>query len=180
MNALALAALSTEIAPQERIVAQAVVRAMSIMGIRQAELAAILGVSPAHASRLVAGERVLPAAGKPFELAVLLIRLFRGLSGMFGDDATTRAWLRLHNTVLDAAPIDLIRTARGLVETIQHVDSRRAPLRGAALCRLGLAHRGKPVPPGHHALGGFFGGSAPAGRPDRADQAADPIGAGRP
>lgn len=128
MTAAALAEPPAAIAHQERIVAQAVTRAMAIMDIRQVELAAILGISPAYVSRIVAGERVLPASSKAFELAVLLIRLFRGLGGLFGDDMTMRSWLRLHNTALNAPPIDLIRTAQGMIETIQYVDSRRAPL----------------------------------------------------
>ena len=70
---------------------KAVRNAAGLLEIRQNALARILGVSPATASRLCAGTYQLsPERGKEWELAVLLVRLFRSLDALLGhgDGAT--------------------------------------------------------------------------------------------
>ena len=58
-------------------------------------LAAVLGVSEATVSRMGGGAFQLDAGSKPFELAVLFLRLFRSLDAIVGGDvAVARAWLR--------------------------------------------------------------------------------------
>jgi hypothetical protein len=64
---------------------------------------------------------------KPFELAVLFIRLYRSLDAIIGgDDSVARQWIANHNTALDGAPIDLIQSVAGLTDVIQYLDARRA------------------------------------------------------
>ena len=64
---------------------------------------------------------------KPFELAVLFIRLYRSLDALVGgDDAVARAWLKNDNTVLKRAPIELIQSVAGLANVIAYLDARRA------------------------------------------------------
>lgn len=109
------------------VVSKAVVRAAAALDLRQNELAEILGVSAASASRLVAGQYMLPAGGKPFELALLLIRLYRSLAGVFGPDpdSITR-WMRCENLALGGTPAQLILSAAGLVNTLAYADAARA------------------------------------------------------
>jgi hypothetical protein len=72
------------------------------------------------AFQLVPGE-------KPFELAVLFIRLYRSLDALVdGDETVARAWLRNPNTALGDAPLALIQTISGLVNTLAYLDARRA------------------------------------------------------
>ena len=109
------------------IVSKAVVRAAQALGLRQAELAATLGISPASTSRLIAGHYLLPAGGKPFELALLLIRIFRSLSGVLGEDeATMQGWMRVENLALRGVPAQLVTTTTGLVNTLAYLDAARA------------------------------------------------------
>ena len=116
-----------EAAADAAVISKAVVRAAVQLEIRQIELAAILGISPASVSRLMAGEHVLAANGKPYELAVLVIRLFRSLSGIFGaDTVSVKAWLRCENLALGGVPAALMASATGLVNAVAYADSARA------------------------------------------------------
>ncbi|MEI6158692.1 MAG: XRE family transcriptional regulator [Roseococcus sp.] len=109
------------------VVSKAVVRTAQALGLRQAELAAILGISPPSASRLIAGQYLLQAEGKPFELALLLIRVFRSLSGVLGDQMEqASAWMRVENRALGGVPAQLVTTATGLVNTVAYLDAARA------------------------------------------------------
>lgn len=109
------------------VVSKAVVRAAQELGVRQSELALILGISPASTSRLVAGDYPLPEGSKPFEMALLVIRVFRSLSGVFGDHMSdARIWMRTENRALRGVPAQLMATATGLVNTVAYLDAARA------------------------------------------------------
>ena len=109
------------------IVSKAAIRAADRLNLPSRALARIIGVSEASISRLRRGEYHLEKNQKPFELAVLFIRLYRSLDAVVGgDDAVARAWLTNQNTALDAAPIDLIQTVSGLTNVIHYLDARRA------------------------------------------------------
>jgi hypothetical protein len=114
-------------APAAAVVTKAVVRAAERLDVSNRLLAAVLGLSEATVSRMVSGSYELAAASKPFELAVLFIRLFRSLDAITGgDSAVARAWLRNDNTVLGAAPISLVTSVSGLVNVVGYLDARRA------------------------------------------------------
>ncbi len=120
-------ALSSAATDDGRLVAGAVLRAGQALGLKQAEVAAILGVSPAQVSKMKDGGAAL--SGKPFELAVYLIRVFRSLDAITGGDgASMRAWMRNPNTDLNGVPADLMRSAAGLVGVMGYLDAARAPL----------------------------------------------------
>lgn len=107
------------------VVAKAALRAAERLGVTSRSLARILGVSEATVSRLRKGG--VPLERKPFELAVEFVRLYRSLDALVGgDDAVASAWLKNHNTALNARPIDLIETVAGLAHVIQYLDARRA------------------------------------------------------
>ena len=74
------------------------------------------------------GEFPLESSQKPFELAVLFVRLYRSLDAVVGgDDAVARAWLaNEQHRVATAAPLALIQTVSGLTNVIQYLDARRA------------------------------------------------------
>jgi hypothetical protein len=73
------------------------------------------------------GEFRLEPGTKPFELAVLFVRLFRSLDAIVGgDDRVAASWLGNPNTALDARPIEKVRTVSGLVDVIAYLDARRA------------------------------------------------------
>jgi hypothetical protein len=110
-----------------RVLTEAVGRVATLWKLTNDQLGAILGLSPATASRLRSGAFVLEPASKPFELGQYLVRLFRSLDAMMGsDDISAMAWLRTANLDLGGRPIDLIRTIRGLSDVTDYVDDFRA------------------------------------------------------
>ena len=109
------------------VVTTAVTRAAARLELSNRLVAGILGLSEATVSRMGAGAYQLDAESKPFELAVLFLRLFRSLDGIAGgDSAVARAWLRNDNTALGAKPIELIESVSGLVNVVAYLDARRA------------------------------------------------------
>jgi Protein of unknown function (DUF2384) len=109
------------------ILTRAVLRAGTRLGLTNRVVGRTIGVSEATVSRMGSGDYVLARGDKAFELAILLVRLFRSLDAIVGgDEATARSWLRSENTVLGAQPIEKIQTIAGLVDVIAYLDARRA------------------------------------------------------
>lgn len=109
------------------VVSKAVVCTAATLGLTNAGLAKVLGLSPASASRLRESTYVLPLDSKPYESALLLIRLFRGLDAMMGgEEQASQSWMQTPNRALDGAPVDRITSITGLVETVAYVDATRA------------------------------------------------------
>ena len=110
-----------------KVVSKATARSAAILGLTNAGLAKVIGVSPPTASRLRDGAYILPFGGKNYELALLLIRLFRWLDAMMGgEEAAAKSWMRTPNLALGSAPIDRIMSVPGLVEAVAYVDAARA------------------------------------------------------
>ena len=114
-------------AERSAVVGKAVSRAADLLGLSNAALARTIGVSEATASRLRAGAYAIEPGTKPYELALLLIRLFRGLDAVVGgDEASLRSWMAASNRALDGVPRDLVQTVTGLVAAVDYVDAARA------------------------------------------------------
>jgi transcriptional regulator with XRE-family HTH domain len=108
---------------------KAVVRAARLLGLSQRELAGVIGVSVATASRLFAGAYlVAPERAKEWELARLFVRLYRSLDALWGHDEVARTWLASHNVALAARPVDLIGGVEGLVRVVNYLDNARGRL----------------------------------------------------
>jgi hypothetical protein len=109
------------------VLTKATLRAATQLGLTNKLLATVIGVSEATVSRMRSGDYTLQRGQKPFELAVLFVRLYRSLDAIVGgDDAVAGSWLKNRNTVLDAEPLALIQTVPGLMNVIQYLDARRA------------------------------------------------------
>lgn len=110
------------------VLTQALLRAAELLGLSSAALARVLGVSEASVSRLVSGVRSVEPASKEGELALLLVRVYRSLDTLVGNDATQRkAWLESPNRALNGRPRELIERADGLVAVLAYLDAMRAP-----------------------------------------------------
>ncbi|MBN9082936.1 MAG: transcriptional regulator, XRE family protein [Rhizobiales bacterium 62-17] len=109
------------------VITRAVVRAADQLDVTARILALVIGVSEATVSRMKRGEFGLEPGTKPFELAVLFVRLFRSLDSIVGGDTQVAArWLTNPNTALDARPIEKVQTISGLIDVIGYLDARRA------------------------------------------------------
>ncbi|ARP99367.1 MbcA/ParS/Xre antitoxin family protein [Pseudorhodoplanes sinuspersici] len=117
-------------APDEAtVVTKAALRAADRLGIRNTVLARIVGVSEPTVSRMRRGDYLLTRDQKPFELAVLFIRLYRSLDAIVdGDDTVAQSWMQNENAALNGRPLTLIQSVAGLINVIQYLDARRAPV----------------------------------------------------
>ncbi|WP_189556466.1 MbcA/ParS/Xre antitoxin family protein [Mesorhizobium sp. M4B.F.Ca.ET.089.01.1.1] len=112
---------------ENAVVTKATLRAAELLDVTARVLASVIGVSEATVSRMRKQDFLLERGTKPFELAVLFVRLFRSLDAIVGgDEGIARAWLKNANTAFDGAPIEKIQTIAGLVDVIAYLDSRRA------------------------------------------------------
>ena len=109
------------------LVTKAALRAAERLGLSNKELARVLGLSESTVSRMSSGNYALAPEQKPYELALLFVRLYRSLDSIVGgDQAVAKAWLRAGNSALGDAPLVRITSIAGLVETIAYLDARRA------------------------------------------------------
>jgi len=112
---------------EEVVVTKAVLRAAGRLALSNRILARTLGLSEATISRMGSGTYVLTAGDKPFEVAVLFLRLFRALDAIVGgDEAAARAWIQQENTALGGSPGTLIQSLPGLINAVAYLDARRA------------------------------------------------------
>lgn len=109
------------------VVTKAVLNAADHLGLNARALGRVLGVSEATVSRMKAGAVLLEEGTKSYELAVLLVRVFRSLDAIAGGDAlVARGWMTARNLALGDTPLNKISTISGLVDVITYLDSRRA------------------------------------------------------
>ena len=114
-------------ASDSSLVTKAVLRAADRLNVTNKVLARIIGVSEATVSRMKKGDYPLQAGTKPFELAVLFVRLYRSLDAVVGGDETVAgAWLSNPNVALNDTPLELTQSVSGLTDVIRYLDSRRA------------------------------------------------------
>lgn len=111
------------------VLAKGLTRAAQALALSQAELAGILGSSPASISRTFAGTRDVDPSSAEGRHALLLLRVFRSLDTLVGGDAQkARLWLRSANRHLGAAPLGLLATTQGLVHVAEYLDAMRGTL----------------------------------------------------
>ena len=111
----------------DAVVTRATLSAASRLGLSNKALARILGLSEATVSRMGSGTYLLKPGDKPFDLALLFVRLFRSLDAITGgDEASARAWLRAENTALGGVPAAQIESVAGLMNVVGYLDARRA------------------------------------------------------
>lgn len=109
------------------VLTKATRRAARLLGLTDAALADVLGVSPSTVSRL-GDARPLDPTSRPGECALLLLRIFRGLDSLLGDTDSCRKWMTSENTHLRGTPADLIRSVEGLVHVTRYLDAMRGKL----------------------------------------------------
>jgi len=124
---MARTAIREAAATEGAVVTKAVLRAAARLGLSNRMLGRIIGLSEASVSRMGSGSFVVTPGDKPYELSVLLLRLYRSLDAIAsGDDAAARAWLGADNAALAGRPIAIIESVQGLVHVVAYLDARRA------------------------------------------------------
>jgi hypothetical protein len=67
-----------------------------------------------------------PARKREWEFALLFVRLYRALDAIVGNERDAQTWLRSENLALGQRPIELIRSAEGLVRVLHYLDASRS------------------------------------------------------
>ena len=125
---MALSPTAAETPRPEVVLTRALLRASRLLGMQQKELARVIGVSPATVSRLDRCRTVDPET-KQGELALLLLRVYRGLDALVGgDDSKARAWFRADNAHIGGTPAELVQTVTGLANVAGYLDAMRGAL----------------------------------------------------
>lgn len=101
-------------------------RAAGRLQLDHATLAEILGISESAAASLASGAYLLqPSRKREWEFALLFLRLFRSLDVTLGHGCQARIWLRANNRALAGRPVDLIKSAEGMIRVLHYVDAER-------------------------------------------------------
>jgi len=101
-------------------------RVAKALDLSQRSLARILGVSEATVSRFLTTAHLSPSR-KEGELALLLVRIFRGLDALVGgDERKIRSWFHSANTHLGGIPAERVQSVEGLVDVASYLDAMRA------------------------------------------------------
>lgn len=113
---------------QQAVLAKALLSASEQLGLKQAELASVLGVHRTAISRLKQKQALDPLS-KQGEIALFVIRIARALFALTGGDAEwIKHFMRTHNTVTGAVPAKQITSIQGLMTVAQFVDAIRGKL----------------------------------------------------
>ena len=111
------------------VVTKAASRAASLLGLSQKELARVLGVSEATASRIASGKVTIDVDKKEGELALLFVRVFRSLDALVGgSEQKARAWFSAENTHVGGVPKERVQSVEGLVHVAQYLDAMRGKI----------------------------------------------------
>jgi uncharacterized protein (DUF2384 family) len=104
------------------LVGRSVLQAGSRLDLSKKLTAAAIGTSTSTLYRVDKGAP-LPS-GKPYENALLLIRIYKNLAALLGADQTSmRYWMTTQNQHLDQQrPIEMVQTTEGLVRLSCYLD----------------------------------------------------------
>ena len=109
----------------QRTLCKALFRAREYLGLNQSDLARAIGLDRSTITRLK-HKGVLNPDSKPGELATYVIRIFRSLFALMGDDeAAIRHWMTTYNRHLNGQPDELIQNTQGLVQVMGYLDAMR-------------------------------------------------------
>ena len=109
------------------VLTKATRRAAGHLGLSDAALADVLGVSPSTVSRL-GDEKPIDPGSRVGECALLLLRIFRALDALLGNVESCRKWMAANNSHLRGVPAELVRSVEGLVHVTRYLDAMRGKL----------------------------------------------------
>lgn len=110
------------------LVGSSAAQAAESLGLKREQFANSIGVSVPTVARLKKGAPI--PNHKPYELALQLIRLYRGLYAIVGGDAHSMThWMQSENKHFDdQKPCELIQSAEGLTRVLWYLDAMRGRL----------------------------------------------------
>jgi uncharacterized protein (DUF2384 family) len=114
---------------KEIVLTKAILNLADFYDLKGKDLCPILGISESTITRLHQGKTVLSPDTKEGEMALLLLRMYRGLNSLLGTNhEKAKLWLNSHNNYFNKKPIDQLKSVVGLVEVVNYIDAMRGKL----------------------------------------------------
>lgn len=111
---------------QAQVLSKALIKVGLNLGVKQKELSEMIGISKAEMSRLYNGKIYLTPNTKEGECALMLIRAYRSLNALLGEDERQcQEWFQNYNAHLQEKPKDLSKKVMGLAEIVVYLDAMR-------------------------------------------------------
>jgi hypothetical protein len=118
-----------QIHPEGMILTKALCQLAKFYALTGKEISQIIGISESTASRLMQGKKFISPDTKEGEMALLLIRIYRSLNAMVGNNHDkARRWLNSQNLYFNHKPIDEMKTIPGLIGVLNYLDAMRGKL----------------------------------------------------
>lgn len=114
---------------KELVLTKAILKLADFYNLTGKDLHHIIGVSESTITRLNQGKAYLSPTTKEGEIALLLLRVYRGLNSLIGTNhEKAKLWLNSYNKYFNKKPIDHLKTLTGLVEVVNYIDAMRGKL----------------------------------------------------
>jgi plasmid maintenance system antidote protein VapI len=108
-----------------QVVSKAFMEAGNDLGLNGCQLAKTIGLSEATISRIRRGSCMITPDTKPYEMAMMVIRIHKAVMGIMKQDVSAaKAWMNTENEELKAVPARKICDIRGLVSVLAYAETR--------------------------------------------------------
>lgn len=110
------------------VLAKALLQTADQLGLKQSQLASVIGVHRTTISRLKSNPKLDPA-NKKGEIALLLIHFYRTIYALTGGDSEwIKYFMNSYNEATRGIPIEQIQSISGLVMLLDYADSVRTKI----------------------------------------------------
>ena len=107
------------------VLCKALLNTQQALGLSNEELGRVIGKDRTTISRIF-DKGVLAPSTKEGELALLLVRVYRGLFALVGGShSQMQHWLNTLNVHLNDKPRDMLTSVQGLVSVVSYLDAMR-------------------------------------------------------
>lgn len=114
---------------KDRVLTKALLNLAKFYSLTGKDLHQILGVSESTITRLNQAKAFISPSTKEGEIALLLLRVYRGLNSLLGNNhEKAKLWLNSHNKYFNKKPVEQLKSVVGLVEVVNYIDAMRGKL----------------------------------------------------
>ena len=114
---------------RELVLTKAILNLATFYDLTGKDLCHIIGISESTVTRLNQGKAFLSPSTKEGEIALLLLRVYRGLNSLIGNNHDkAKLWLNSDNKYFKRKPIEQLKSIAGLVEVVNYIDAMRGTL----------------------------------------------------
>ena len=114
---------------EELVLTKAICSLAKFYSLSGKDLSKIIGISESSASRVIQGIKLISPHTKEGELALLLLRIYRSLNAMVGNNhEKAKLWLNSRNKYFRNKPMEEMKTIPGLMSVLNYLDAMRGKL----------------------------------------------------